>query len=213
MTSNYLNKPVYHITHIDNLRCIIDAGGLFNDKESNNKNFCSVRIGHQHIKERRLQKEVPVFSQTTLGDYVPFYFAHRSPMLFAIHKNKVDGYSDGQNPIIYLVTYINDLIKFSSDWCFTDGHAVEEITNFYTDLKDLVKVDWSVIDLWSWKNTEEDSDRKRRKQAEFLVKDFIPWSCINEIVVINDSFKNQVQEILNNYGYKLKITVQSSWYY
>jgi hypothetical protein len=41
-------------------------------------------------------------------------------------------------------------------------------------------------------------DRKRRKQAEFLVHRAVPWHLINSIGVINPTMRQEVQEILEN---------------
>ena len=79
--------PIYHITPIDNLPGIIKAGGLFCDRDAKNIQFVS--IGHRNIKERRLRKKVPCEPGGVIADYVPFYFAPRSPMLFTINKGNV----------------------------------------------------------------------------------------------------------------------------
>jgi hypothetical protein len=46
------------------------------------------------------------------------------------------------------------------------------LTDFYDDLNDLKEVDWNVMTLRIWKDTNDDPDRKRRRQAEFLVYHF-----------------------------------------
>lgn len=89
---------IYHITHISNLPGILARGGLICDRTAQDLKL--VNIGHNNIKERRLRKPVPVGPGGTVGDYVPFYFAPLSPMLYAIFKNKVAGYTAGQQPVI-----------------------------------------------------------------------------------------------------------------
>jgi hypothetical protein len=69
---------------------------------------------------------------------------------------------------------------------------VEAMTDFFEDLAYLDQVDWAVIDHRSWRNTEEDPDRKRRKQADFLVYQSFPWSWIESIGVINAQMQQQV---------------------
>ena len=41
-----------------------------------------------------------------LADYVPFYFAPRSPMLYAIYKCNVQDYTGSQEEIVYLVSTV-----------------------------------------------------------------------------------------------------------
>ena len=45
---------------------------------------------------------------------------------------------------------------------------------FYNHIDNLAKLDWNIISKQYWYNTEDDYDRMRRKQAEFLVKRHVP---------------------------------------
>ncbi len=95
---------IYHITHVDNLAAIVAEGGLWCDREAADRGVAKIGIAHQHIKERRARRRVPIGPGGTLDDYVPFYFAPRSPMLFSINGGFVEGYSDGQRSVIHLVS-------------------------------------------------------------------------------------------------------------
>lgn len=64
-----------------------------------------------------------------------------------------------------------------------------------------------------WRDTEEDGDRKRRRQAEFLVHQFLPWGLIEEIGVINSTIQTQVKEILQKFNFHTPVRVYSKWYY
>jgi hypothetical protein len=82
-------------------------------------------------------------------------------------------YKEGQIPIIYLVTSVEKVIEDTSlSWCFTDGHAVESVTRYFQDWKYHNQIDWDIINAKMWRNTDSDPDKKRRKQAEFLVYNF-----------------------------------------
>lgn len=75
---------VYHITHIDNLSLIMADGCVWCDSEKNARGIGSVNIAHVSLKARRSATHVPFAPHGTLDDYVPFYFAPRSRMLYSI---------------------------------------------------------------------------------------------------------------------------------
>ena len=77
---------IYHITHLRNLQNILRDGGLWCDHIVEERNLAHVSIAYQHIKDRRARKQVPCGPGGTVSDYVPFYFAPRSPMLYVINR-------------------------------------------------------------------------------------------------------------------------------
>ncbi len=208
------NIPIYHITHLDNFPNILQHKSLFCDKERISQGLDSVSIAYKELKQRRLQIPVPIAACGVLGDYVPFYFCNRAPMLLAIHTSSVKGFGGKQEDIIYLVSSVNRVIKErKQSWCFTDGHAVEEFTDFYDSIDQLDQIDWETIGDWSWKNTDEDPDKKRRKQAEFLVYKKFPLSLIEKIGVYSDKQKIAIEAMLGENQHQLPINVEKKWYY
>ena len=149
----------------------------------------------------------------TLHDYVPFYFAPRSPMLFKISKQSEPQHQEGQAPIIHLVSTIEQVQQADGRFAFTDGHGIMELTNFYDDLTQLERVDWQIMNAPYWRDTVEDNDRKRRRQAEFLVHDFFPWRWVQEIGVKNVTLKSQVEASLSDNVHRPLVKVMSGWYY
>lgn len=101
------NPAICHITHVRNLPIILREKGLWCDREAAERGVCQQEIAHNHIKQRRAKRKVPVCEQGYLCDYVPFYFWHHSPMLYAIYCGLVTGYEAGQNDVIYLVSSVN----------------------------------------------------------------------------------------------------------
>jgi hypothetical protein len=206
--------PIYHITHVANFPSILADGGLWCDRLRARRAAGAVSIAHQHIKERRAKRRVPVAAGGTLADYVPFYFAPRSPMLFTISRGNVQGYTEGQRPIVYLVSTVETAVALNKPWTFTDGHAEMEISQFFADLKQLSKVvDWNVMQAQYWNDTREDNDRRRRRQAEFLVYEFFPWAAVSRIGVHSNTIKRQVEFALQSIDHKPEVVVEADWYY
>ncbi len=204
---------IFHITHIDNLSSIIRAGALFCDSTMNSDGVEHVGIAHMHIKARRAKRVVEIPPYGTLADYVPFYFAPRSPMLYAINGGYVEGYSEGQGAVLHLVSSVETILKAGLDYVFSDGHAELVISRFYKDPSDLDKVDWDVMKSRYWNDTEDDTDRKRRRQAEFLVSNFFPWNLVERIGVINGETKKEVESIISTVAYKPVVEICGTWYY
>jgi hypothetical protein len=125
----------------------------------------------------------------------------------------VPAYRDGQANILHLVGSAEAVSQTNLPFVFTDGHAVVNLSLFYNDLKDLNQVDGKVIESWSWHDTMTDNDRMRRKQAEFLVKGFFPFSLIQEIGVYSAAVREQVLPLLENAKHKPIVRIQRKWYY
>src|SRR5579885_2830987 len=96
--------PIYHITHLDNLPKVIAANCLCCCAIQDRRGMTHKSIAHNSIQDKRARTLVPCGPGGTLHDYVPFYFAPRSPMLYTIHRGNVPGYEDGQEPLVHLVT-------------------------------------------------------------------------------------------------------------
>lgn len=204
---------IYHITHINNLPSILNSGGLIANSRLRQERINYLDIAHEDIQGHRARTYVPCSARGILHDYVPFYFAPRSPMLCAIHNRKVKGYEQGQKPVVHLVSTAETVKVADLDFAFTDGHAIVAYSSFYDDLDDLDKIDWKIMTAIYWADKPEDGDRKRRRQAEFLVHQFCPWALITEIGVINTSIQEQVQQVLQNVNYQPPVRVYPNWYY
>ncbi|MFN6527284.1 DUF4433 domain-containing protein [Nostoc sp. ChiSLP03a] len=98
-------------------------------------------------------------------------------------------------------------------FAFTDGHAVMAYINFYDNLQQLNVIDWQLMKSNYWFNKPEDPDRKCRRQAEFLIHQFCPWTLIQEIGVIDSTIEQQVRKILQNFNIQTPVKINPSWYY
>lgn len=203
------NKLTYafRITHIKNISHIAKCGIVKASSPLHDKKF--VNIGDSQVIKLRKSEVVNGYH---IGDYIPFYFGPRSPMLYVIQH----GYNGVQRvkpeEIVYCVIKLDDLITDGIECIFTDGHALSFLTSFYTK-DDLVKIDSKVKydDVYSsqW-NLEEDNDLKRRKEAELLIKDDLPAKYIKGYVVYNE---NARQSLIGKGINENMIVVKSNYYF
>ena len=200
--------PIYHITPIWKLSSIVASGGLNCDAEAPQDEKGG--IAHEHIKERRARRPVTVGPGGTLADYVPFYFAPRSPMLYVNYKKRIPTNPQGQDTILHMVSSTELVVENELAFVFTNGHADIVFSDFFDDLGSLGEIDWGIMEAKYWSNSDEDL---WRRQAEFLVHNFFPWNCITKVAVANETVQREVVAILDRSQHTPDVVVEPGWYY
>lgn len=201
---------IFHFTDIDNLESILDSGALSCHRDT----ATSVDVGNRSIKDNRRLIDVSCGKGGKVCDYVPFYFAPCSPMLSSIIHGNVEGVSSDQRRLVYLVSSTDAAYEAGLDCVFTDGNAAVYLTEFDDDPANLkTLVDWSVMKLTYWNNTDEDPDRRRRRMAEFLIHESVPLELITEIGVINAEVQAATGEIVKGAGLVIPVERRKGWYF
>jgi hypothetical protein len=171
-------------------------------------------VGNQSIKANRSRRAVTCGPGGMVGDYVPFYYAPHSPMLFSIKCGNVPGVSSNQRRLVYLVSSTQAVYAAGLDCVITDGNAAVYITKFSEQEADLATmVDWPLMNERIWRNTDEDPDRVRRRMAEFLVHQALPLGLVSEIGVTDTHVQAYVAELAANMGRDVGIAIRQSWYF
>lgn len=205
---------LFHFTHEQNLPSIIQSGVLLSDSAAQAHGSIAVEVGHRDVKTRRRTMVVTAGPGGCPADYVPFYFAARSPMLFVISEGRVPEYQDGEDHLVYLVTDIPTVVASGRPWVFSDGNCASAITDYCDDLSVLDEwIDWPLMNDRYWHDTLEDGDRMRRRMAEFLVHDHLPWSAILGLAVRSDAASHRVTDLLDSLGVETSVRVRRDWYY
>lgn len=199
--STFVPNPtsLYRIIHIDNLPQLLARGTLHAPNFTPEDGLVYRPIHNVAVQTNRHQKIIPCGPGGTLHDYLPFYFGPLSVMLLNLKTGRVDGYTEGQEPLIYLVTSVQHVHQNNDRFVFSDGHGLANYTSWYDDLADLDKVDWDIVNARYWSDTWADGDRKRRKQAEFLIWKNLSWSMIVRIGVLNVAMEQRVRHILSTF--------------
>jgi len=210
---DFTKGQLFHMTLIERLPAIVADGRLVCDAQLQGVSLPGQAMAHEHLKERRRKVKVPVPPGGTVGDYVPFYLAPRSPMLAASYYGNVKGRPAGQQGIVYLVTTIDRLANLE-DIVLTSKHPTKR-PHFTDDLDrfdDPSFIDWDVM-FDPWFTSETDTERPERRQAEVLVHREVPLDRIvglaarteEELAMARDACGQAVP------GWHLK--VRADWYF
>jgi hypothetical protein len=199
-------RLIYHITDIENLPAILAAGGLHSDAVMAQRD--PTVIGYNHIKLRRLTKiRVPSAGDRFVGEFVPFYFCPRSPMLYAINLGNTGREPGCQRSILHLVSRVGHAINLNSPWAVSDGNAGTFHTTFASTLEAIDALDWKVIGATYW------AESRHQKQAEFLLADFFPWTGVHAIGCHNAETAAQVTALSAGQNHCPRVSVRRGWYY
>jgi hypothetical protein len=208
-----VNTWIYHFTHKDNLPSILASGSLICDRLCLDDGLASRSIAYSNLKRQRMRTPVEVPPGGTLADYVPFYFGTQSPMLLTYKDGNVTGTRENQDEIIYFATTVEHIVDRQLKYVFTDGHPVKEPKAFFNDVANLDQVDLRLMTQRDWYDTDSDNDRMRRRQAEFLVFQQVPWDDIRAIGVRTAAAQSWVQQSMSRLTYQPRCYIRPSWYY
>ena len=178
---------LFRMIHIENLPHILQNGITHHTSAKAHPNYKP--IGDSSLISTR--GSFLLNNGKRLGQYIPFYFSIRTPMLYVIqHGFNMAEPTPAEN-IVYCVTSLSKIIELNLDFVFTDGHAMDKFSAQFS-IKDIENIDQiidkSAINAKYWKD-ENDLDVKRRKEAEFLVLGDIAVSAILGFLVYNENAK------------------------
>jgi ssDNA thymidine ADP-ribosyltransferase, DarT len=208
-------EQAFHITHLENLSNICEAGVLWSDAKRIELGLESSIVGMSSIKARRLTLPVQCHPATTVGEYVPFYFCPRSIMLYILHmaNHPEIAYRGGQGPIVHMVADLRATVAWATSagrrWALTNRNAGTLYADFYADLGDLERINWSAVEALDFRSPVV----KDGKQAEFLIHESMPWELIEEIGVLDSSVSARAAESLRGAAHRPPILVKRAWYF
>lgn len=182
--------PVFHFTHLNNLATIASFG-LQCDADVQLTDRLRQEVGNREIKSMRRSREVPVPPGGVVADYVPFYFAPRSPMMYAIARGNVPTYQNGCDDVVYLCSTLGRLRAAGAPVILTDRNAVLETAGFASSADDLA-IDWPLMHERYWHDTPEHPDRREKRTAECLVYRLVEPSAIAAVVTRTDAVAGRV---------------------
>lgn len=214
---------LFHFTHIDNLPAIMEAGAIYSDRVVEARGLLSNEAGDPAIKQRRRGMPVTCPPGGHVGDYVPFYFAARSPMMYVLWRGSVPSFTGDHRDLVYLLSDVERVVAAGVDFAISDRNAAKAYADFSNDvsvLGDLTAaepraafVDWPLMKAPMWNDTPDDPERMERRMAEFLVREEVPLDLLIEVAVHSSSHKARVEHMFAARGCGLPVVVRPKWYY
>lgn len=197
------NIVLYRITHLENIPHVLSNG--ITHRSSPDANPSYVNIGDVSLIGNRADRKVFIDNGNktnlaqaetiVLGEYTPFYFGVRMPMLFTIQTggNFVPNATPAEG-IVYIAISLKHIIDTGAVFYFSDGHATNNFTSFYNKemISDLPTIiDWNAVKASYW-GGDENLNIKRKKQAEFLIEGDISPSAIVGFGCYNEMAKERL---------------------
>lgn len=220
-------RPIrlFHITAITNLPAVLAEGALLCKHVAQSKGIAYQNIAHAGAQGSRARKFVPHPPGGLIHDYVPFYFAPRSPMLFAVNQGGVANCDSRQADIAHIETTVEAVTAHRLPFVFYDRNATLAYSEACTDLDQIdTHIAWDLLievprldgfcKYWkSDPSSDRHHDRIERRQAEFLVKSRLPLNLITRIGVLNLDKATQVRTMLQQARLNIPVEAKPDWYF
>lgn len=94
-------------------------------------------------------------------------------------------------------------------WAFSLANAGAAYTEFRSDLARLGEIDWLAVAASDFR----DPQVKEGKQAEFLVRRFVPWELVDRVGVSTAVIQRRVLATLAEASHQPPVDVLPGWYF
>ena len=227
------------MTYWENIQQFLNDGAIY---AKNYRNQLQHSISYENINNRRgTVYSTPCGNN--LHDYLPFYFSPCTAMAYAISCGNVDLNDvngeylrkSSSKDLAFIVSHTNSFIQHEDSLYFTNVacNSMSPQPKYESDLNCLeAHVDWSVFDEDNLKakiseigyngvckdfNNKSDNvrytNRKAKRMAEFMVKDYISLQYITCIVTNTDKIKHQVEKMIRKAGLEIPVYCKPDCYY
>lgn len=201
---------IFRIVHRDNVPWILQNGMHSRNSGYQDPNYRT--IGNPELIERREHWLVPIPPGGTLSDYVPFYFTPYSPMML----NIVTGRGVPRVPKEEIVIFVSSLRKVAElgiPYVFTDRHAKLKAAIFYSDLADLVNIDWALLQARDFEHDPDDPEKGARYQAEALIHEQVPMAGFMGLICYTGAVKSSLDQMVSQLGLTLTVHKRPGLYF
>lgn len=214
---------LFHFTHLDNLPTVLDVGALLSDSAVCAGELLQHEAADPAIKQRRRTYQVTCGLRGVVADYVPFYFAARSPMMYKLWMGGVPSFTGDHRELVYFVTDVGSVLEAGLPFVISDRNAAVAIAEFTTEVAALGDldatsphsqfVDWPLMNARQWNSTPDDPDRMERRMAEFLVHERAPLELMLGIAAYSEAQKATVKRLFEEAGRSVRVETRPGWYY
>ena len=202
---------IWRIIHHDNLPWVLQHG--LHAGNSPLRSTSWVSIGNAELIDKRANHPVPHPPGGLLNDYVPFYFTPFSVMMLNICTGRGGVPRRDKGEIVILVSSLHRIAELNLPFLFSDMHAYCRWANFYSNVSQLDKIDWPLLQRRDFKREEDDPTKIERYQAEALIHRHCPVSGLIGIVCHSEKDRIQAQSQVAAKGLNLPVHARPEWYF
>lgn len=202
---------IWRIVHRDNIPWVLDNGLHCGNSNSLSPDW--THIGSAELIAKRAGHGVNVGPAGVLNDYVPFYFTPFSPMMRNIRSGRGGITRRSNDDIVILVSSLYRLQELGIPFVFSDAHAYYAWSSFYTEVADLNKVDWPLLQRRDFKRDPDDPVKFERYQAEALVHKRCPVEALLGIICYSEAVKTGLDACLHERNLELQVIARREWYF
>jgi ssDNA thymidine ADP-ribosyltransferase, DarT len=203
---------IFRIIHRANLPWVLDHGLHCGNSATLAAKWVS--IGNQELISKRASWPVPVPPGGVLNDYVPFYFTPFSVMMHNINTGWGGVTKHPKQDILILVSSLRRVAALGLTFLFSDSHANNSLVTYASDLTELGRVDWALLQARDFKRDPvNDPGKVGRYQAEALVHRHCPIEGLSGIVCYTENVKIEIEQALAERGLNLQVIARTGWYF
>jgi len=114
--------------------------------------------------------------------------------------------------IAIVVSSLRDLDAQGVRFVFTDCHAYLETATFYSNLRDLIRIDWAILQARDFRRNPDDPGKFERYQAEALIHRHLPIASIKGIVCHCTEQQRKIETVRNSLKLKVEVFCRPTWY-
>ena len=115
--------------------------------------------------------------------------------------------------IVILVSSLPHLNSQGVPFVFTDSHAYYAWANFYTEMSDLNRIDWELLQTRDFRRDPDDPAKLERYQAEALIHQHCPISGLIGCICYTEETKAMLDSQISKLGLSLDVHVRTGWYF
>ncbi len=202
---------IFRMTHVQNVPFILEHGIHCRSGDVHDPNF--IPIGMPELIEKRASHAIDINPGGTLADYVPFYFTPFSIMMYNIKTGYGSVIRRENHEIAILVTSLHRVAELGLKFVFTDSHAYMNEATAYSDLADLDKIDWPLLNRRDFRKNPEDPGKLGRYHAEALIHRHVPVEALLGVVCYNQERRDAIKAVVERRGQELPVKALPGWYF
>jgi hypothetical protein len=201
---------IFRITHIGNVAWLLANGLHCRASDILDPNYHE--IGNPDLIAKRADRKIPIAPGGTLSDYIPFYFTPYTPMMLNIKTGYGGLKQTPMRDIVILVSSLRKLKQMGIHFVFSDRHAYLRAAEFSSDLNDLDRIDWKILQARDFKRDPNDFEKVERYQAEALIHCRMPIAALEGIVCYGEPQRERLTALAKDAGLNVEIKALPGWY-